>query len=69
MLLGVWASDVSDPLMVGYLLELLWDAALAGPTMLMRRASTAGFRQMLPPPLPISRDAPEDEGLDVPAEG
>jgi hypothetical protein len=67
MLLGVWASDVSDPLMVGYLLELLWDAALAGPTMLMRRASTAGFRQMLPPL--ISRDAPEDEGLDVPAEG
>jgi hypothetical protein len=43
LVLGVWALDASEPLMVGYLLELLCEVALAGPTMLMRWASMAGF--------------------------
>jgi hypothetical protein len=37
LLLGVWALDALDPLMVGYLLELLWEFALVGPTILMRQ--------------------------------
>jgi hypothetical protein len=47
MLLGVHASDDSDPLMVGYLLELLQENALVGPTMLMRQASMGGFHRAL----------------------
>jgi hypothetical protein len=43
VLLGICISDTSDPLIVGYLLELLEEGTLAGPTMLMRRASTTGF--------------------------
>jgi hypothetical protein len=36
LFLGVRASDASNPLMVGYLLELFRDGALVGPTMLMQ---------------------------------
>jgi hypothetical protein len=60
--------------MVGYLLVLLQEGALAGPTMLMRWASMTGFHQILPPISSYSseesrsRDAPEDEELDVPTE-
>jgi hypothetical protein len=48
LLLRVHASDALDPPMVRYLLELFWELPLAGPTMLMRRASMAGFQQVLP---------------------
>jgi hypothetical protein len=48
-LFGVHASDDTDPLIVGYLLELLRESNLAGPTILIRRASVAGFQQTLPP--------------------
>jgi hypothetical protein len=48
LLMGVRALDASDPLMVGYLLELFQECALAGPTMLMQWASTDGFQQTLP---------------------
>jgi hypothetical protein len=34
--LGVWASDASDLPMVGCLLELLWDGALAEATIMIR---------------------------------
>jgi hypothetical protein len=36
LLFGVRASDTSDPLIVGYLLELLQEATLLGPTMLIQ---------------------------------
>jgi hypothetical protein len=48
LLLEVCALDASDPPMVGYLLELFWESPLAGPTILMERASMAGFQQALP---------------------
>jgi ABC-type histidine transport system ATPase subunit len=41
LLLGVRALDALDPLMVGHVLELLREDALAGPTMVMRWASMA----------------------------
>jgi hypothetical protein len=41
--LGVQASDASDLPMVGYLLELLCDDALAGATMMIRRPSSVEF--------------------------
>jgi hypothetical protein len=44
LLFGVHVSDASDPLIIGYLLELLQEAALLGPTMLIWRASIAGFQ-------------------------
>jgi hypothetical protein len=44
LLLGVWASDDLDPLMAGYLLELLWESPLVVPTILIWRASMAGFQ-------------------------
>jgi hypothetical protein len=43
LLLGARASDISDPLVVGYLLELFCELALAVPTMLMQLASMVGF--------------------------
>jgi hypothetical protein len=43
LLLSVCASDASDPLMVGYLLELFREGALAGPIMLIQWASMAEF--------------------------
>jgi hypothetical protein len=43
LLLGVCALDRLDPLIVGYLLELLWEGTLLGPTMLMQQASVTGF--------------------------
>jgi hypothetical protein len=44
LLLGVHASDASDPLIIGYHLKLLWEAALPRPTMLIRWASMAEFQ-------------------------
>jgi hypothetical protein len=41
LLSGIWASDASDLLMVGFLLELFLEGARA--TMLIRRPSTIGF--------------------------
>jgi hypothetical protein len=43
LLLGVPASNASDPLIIGYLLELVQEDTLVGPTMLMRQASTTEF--------------------------
>jgi hypothetical protein len=45
MLLSVYASDVLDSLMVGYLLKLFREGTLVGPTMLMWWASMVGFQQ------------------------
>jgi hypothetical protein len=45
--LGVWTSDASDLLMVGYLLELFCEGAPVGATMMMRRSSSAEFQQVL----------------------
>jgi hypothetical protein len=42
-LLGVPASNASDPLIIGYLLELVQEDTLVGPTMLMRQASMTEF--------------------------
>jgi hypothetical protein len=47
--LGVQASDTFDLLMVGYLLELFYEGAPAGATMMMRRPCSAEFHQLLPP--------------------
>jgi hypothetical protein len=46
--LDVRASDASDLLMVGYLLELFYDGAPIGATRMMRRPSSAEFQQALP---------------------
>jgi hypothetical protein len=48
LLLGVCASDASDPMVVGYLLELFKEGSLVGHTMLMWQASMVGFQQTLP---------------------
>jgi hypothetical protein len=47
--LGVRASDASDLLMVGYLLELFYEGPPAGATMMMRWPSLVRFPQVLPP--------------------
>jgi hypothetical protein len=47
--LGVWASDVSDLPIVGYLLELLRDRSLFGATIRMRRMSSMEFSYALAP--------------------
>jgi hypothetical protein len=47
--LGVRASDAFDLSMVGYLLELFYEGAPIGATMMMRRLSSAEFQQVLPP--------------------
>jgi hypothetical protein len=44
LLLGVRVSVTSDPLIVGYLLELLQEVTLPGPTMLIPQASMARFQ-------------------------
>jgi hypothetical protein len=46
--LAIWASDTSDLLMVGYLVELLCDGAPTGATMMIRRPSSMEFQQVLP---------------------
>jgi hypothetical protein len=46
--LDIQASDASDLLMVGYLLELLCDGAPAEATMMIRRPSSVEFQQVLP---------------------
>jgi hypothetical protein len=61
--------------MVGYLLELLREATLAGPTKLMLRTSVLGCQQIPPSILGQSLmesqlgDAPKDEELDAPTKG
>jgi hypothetical protein len=42
--LGVWVSDASDLLMVGYLLELLCEGAPVGAIMMIRRPSSVEFQ-------------------------
>jgi hypothetical protein len=66
--LGVWASDVSDLLIVGYPLELLRDRSLFGATIRMRQLSSAYLSQALAPisgyssdESQLGDDADEDE--------
>jgi hypothetical protein len=47
--LCVRASDTFDHPMVGYLLELFCEGALAGATMMMRQPSSVEFQQVRPP--------------------
>jgi hypothetical protein len=47
--LDVWTSDTSDLPMVGYLLELLCEGALADATMMIRQPSSTEFQHVLSP--------------------
>jgi hypothetical protein len=49
LVLGVWTSDVSDLLIVGYPLELFQDRSPFGATIRIRRLSFAEFPQALVP--------------------
>jgi hypothetical protein len=49
LLLDVRVSNVPDLPMAGYSLELFYEGALAGATMMMRRPSSTEFQQVLSP--------------------
>jgi hypothetical protein len=64
--LGVWASDVSDLLVVGYPMELLQDRSPFGATIRMRQLSYVNFPQAL---APISGYSSDESRLGDEADG
>jgi hypothetical protein len=67
--LDVWAMDAFDLLIVGYLLELLYDGASVRATMMIWRPLSVEFQQVLPPSVESwSGDAVDVEELNVTAD-